>query len=95
MCHFFADCAEYRGAEADHKSGDWSDQLEEGGNQVQEKWAISGRPGVSQPTHVTERYDAFYLCYYVYREPIHLVHSSGILLLFIAMRVMIFAENWG
>ena len=68
---FFVDCAEYRGAEADHESGDWSDQLEEGGNQVQEKRAIPGRPGVSQPTHVTERYDAFYLCYGVYREPIH------------------------
>ena len=34
---FFADYAEYRGAEADHESGDRPDQLEEGGNQVQEK----------------------------------------------------------
>ena len=40
----FADLAEYRGAEADHKSGDWSDQLEERGNQVQEKRAVPRRP---------------------------------------------------
>ena len=37
VCRFFADIAEYGGAEADHESGDGSDQLEERGNQVQEK----------------------------------------------------------
>ena len=41
---FFADIAEYGGAETDHESGDGSDQLEERGNQVQEKRAFPGRP---------------------------------------------------
>ena len=60
MYCLFADPAEYRGAETDHESGDWSDQLEERGNQVQEKRAVPRRPGVSQPSHVTERYVALY-----------------------------------
>ena len=40
----FADLAEYRGAEADHESGDWTDQLEERGNQVQEERAVPRCP---------------------------------------------------
>jgi hypothetical protein len=75
MCDlFFFFCwrAEYRGAETDHESGDRSDQLEEGGNQVQEKRALLGCPGVSQPAHVTERYSSCSLFMHTCRrEPVH------------------------